>query len=145
MRSMIAVVLLALLRVAETYANPESDLLLAHKFSPILILTEETGDEWGDIRVIKPEPVEIVGADSAKNLWFEITGEKKSGTSTNTVTFRKVTWQSFSTWEPSLTIPNVNFSTNQFAFLPQSYEHTARATFPDAPAEFAGAFRHYCI
>ena len=61
MKSMIAVVLLASLRVAETYATPESDLRLAQKFSPILILTEETGDEWGDIRVIKPEPVEIVG------------------------------------------------------------------------------------
>ena len=43
--------------------------LLARKFAPILILTEETGGLWGDIRVTKPEPVEIAGADSAANIW----------------------------------------------------------------------------
>ena len=45
---------------------------LAEMFSPILILTEETGGKWGDIKVIKPEPVEIMGATSAGNIWFEL-------------------------------------------------------------------------
>ena len=72
MRNVIAVLLLALLRVAETYANPDSDSLLAYKFSPILILTEDTGDRWGDIRVTKPEPVEILNAQSADSIRFKI-------------------------------------------------------------------------
>ena len=68
-------------------------------------------------------------------MWFEITGEKKSGLSTNTVKFRKVGWTSFPTWDPPLTIPNVDFSANRFAFLTKSYEHTARASFSDAPTD----------
>ena len=43
---------------------------LAEMFSPILILAEETGGKWGDIKIIKPEPVEIMGAQSAENLRF---------------------------------------------------------------------------
>ena len=38
---------------------------LADMFSPILILAKETGQKWGDIKVTKPEPVEIMGATSA--------------------------------------------------------------------------------
>ena len=55
--------------VEEAYADRASDLELAHKFSPILILTEDTSGEHGNISVLKPEPVEIVGADSSSNLW----------------------------------------------------------------------------
>ncbi len=46
---------------------------LAKMFSPILVLTEETSTEYDatePIRVIKPEPVEIVGAGSASNIWI---------------------------------------------------------------------------
>ena len=45
---------------------------LAEMFSPILILTEETGGQWGDIIVTKPEPVGIMGATSADSIWFDI-------------------------------------------------------------------------
>ena len=45
---------------------------LAKMFSPILILTEETGGEWGDIIVTKPEPVGIMGGTSADSIWFDI-------------------------------------------------------------------------
>ena len=58
---MVAITLFALLIVEEGYA---SDLELTRKFSPILVLTEDTGDSWGDIRVTKPEPVEMVNAQS---------------------------------------------------------------------------------
>jgi hypothetical protein len=64
----ISVVLLFLTLIAER-ADAISDKnkeRLAEMFSPILILTEETrniyDDETVPIRVIKPEPVEIVGA-----------------------------------------------------------------------------------
>ena len=51
--------------VTETQAATDAELeALAEMFSPILILTKEIGDKWGDIKVIKPEPVEIVGAQN---------------------------------------------------------------------------------
>ena len=50
-------------------ADPET---LIEKFSPILILTEETSRKWGNIIVTKPEPVNIMGATSADNIWFKI-------------------------------------------------------------------------
>ncbi len=82
---MVIITLLALLMVEDAYADPASDLALARKFSPILILTEETGGQWGDIRVIKPEPVQIVNTGSSSDLWFEVraltpNGDMPSGT-----------------------------------------------------------------
>ena len=78
MSLMIAVMtLLSMLMVDETGADAASDLNLAEMFSPILILTEETGtdyDETEPIRVIKPEPVEIVGAHNIAYMWFDIPG-----------------------------------------------------------------------
>ena len=67
-----AITLFAILMVDEAQAT-SNDERLAEMFSPILILTEETNnryDETVPIRVIKPEPVEIVGADSVKNIWI---------------------------------------------------------------------------
>ena len=106
---------------------------LARKFSPILILTKD--NMAPDRRVLHPEEVEIVGAQSAANLRFEITGKEGSGLNSNSITFKKVTWESFPTWEPPLIIPGVDFSANQFAFLPRSYTHTARANLPGAPTD----------
>ena len=69
--SSVITVLAALLA---TEATAEADELeLAKMFSPMLILTEETGGKWGDIKVTKPEPVNIMGATSADNIWFELT------------------------------------------------------------------------
>ncbi len=123
---------LAFLTARHGYADTISDEeLLARKFSPILILTKD--EQAPNRRVLRPEPVEIVGAQSAANLRFEITGKKGSGLNSNSITFKKVTWESFPTWEPPLRIPGVDFSANRFAFLPQSYAHTARANLPGAP------------
>ena len=56
---------------AQTDAETNEERL-AKLFSPILILTEETGGKWGNIKVTKPEPVGIMGATSADNIWFEM-------------------------------------------------------------------------
>ena len=68
-RWMVAVTWFALLLVGNAHESLASDLDLAHKCSPILILTKDTEGEYS---VLKPEPVEIVGADSSSNLWFEV-------------------------------------------------------------------------
>ena len=60
--------------------NTETDAeRLAEMFSPILILTEETGGKWGDIIVTKPEPVGIMGATSADNIQFDIYTHSRTG------------------------------------------------------------------
>ena len=74
-RVLAVMTLLSMLMVDEAEADAVSDSLLARKFSPILILTEETStkyDKEEPIRVLKPEPVEIVGADSSGDLRFEL-------------------------------------------------------------------------
>ena len=63
--------MLAALLAAEAQVETDEDRL-AKMFSPILILTEETGGKWGDIKVQKPEPVGIMGATSADNIWFKL-------------------------------------------------------------------------
>ena len=71
-----AITLFAILSVDEAQAT-RNDEQLAKMFSPILILTEETNnryDETVPIRVIKPEPVEIVGAHNIAYMWFDIPG-----------------------------------------------------------------------
>ena len=65
----VALTLFAGFMTAEADAETAAERL-AEMFSPILILTEETGHKWGDIKVTKPEPVEIMGAQSAENLRF---------------------------------------------------------------------------
>ena len=107
---------LAVLMVEDVYADVADDLELARKFSPILILTEETGGEWGDIRVIKPEPVEIVGADSLSNLHFTAKdlGNPRTSIISDTLGIN---------WHPQIDKDrieancNVDFSQNYFAFL----------------------------
>ena len=65
----VAVALFAVFVGAEADTEAEDDRL-AGMFSPILILTEETGGKWGDIIGTKPEPVGIMGAQSAESLPF---------------------------------------------------------------------------
>ncbi|MCE2449748.1 MAG: hypothetical protein J4F35_15620 [Candidatus Latescibacteria bacterium] len=50
-----AIALFTMLMVEETEAA-SNDERLAEMFSPILILTEETGHKWGDIRISLPAP-----------------------------------------------------------------------------------------
>ena len=70
----VALTLLVPLIAAEADAETDAERL-AKKFSPILILTEDTQSDHGEdkdrgILVLKPEPVGIMGAQSAENLRF---------------------------------------------------------------------------
>ena len=97
-------------------ADTASDSALAAKFSPILILTEEKGGEWGDIRVLKPEPVGIVGAESADNLKFQV--YNPNGGKVGKV--RDLESLNFDNWQPSP--PKIDFSQDRFAFLTRKYQ-----------------------
>ncbi|MCE2448346.1 MAG: hypothetical protein J4F35_08180 [Candidatus Latescibacteria bacterium] len=108
---MAIIVSLAGLLVENLYADTAIDSLsLAHKFSPILVLTKDESGEYGTIRVTKPEPVEIMGAQSADPLQFYVGTLSKK--------FRDLDWSSLndSNWNP-LPYPNVDFSRSHFAFL----------------------------
>ena len=113
----VIITLFALLMVKYVHADEASDLELALKFSPILILTEETGDEHGwereDMRVIKPEPVEIVSAQSADSIRFGVydLAGKKRGISD---------WRSLFL-NTQINVDYVDFSQNHFAFLPSLF------------------------
>ena len=113
-----AITLFAILSVGEAQAT-RSDEQLAKMFSPILVLTEETNnryDETVPIRVIKPEPVEIVGADSLSNLYFtaKSLGRPRIDIISDTLGIN---------WHPQIDKDrieancNVDFSENFFAFL----------------------------
>ena len=76
----VALTLFTALMAADADAETDAELLaLAKKFSPILILTEETGHKWGDIIVTKPEPVGIMGATSTDNIQFDIYAHNLNG------------------------------------------------------------------
>ena len=76
----VSLTLLTALMTEDADAATDAELLaLAKKFSPVLILTEETGHKWGDIKVLKPEPVNIMGATSADNIWFDIYAHNLQG------------------------------------------------------------------
>ena len=100
-RMVVAIVLFAVIMVEEAYT---SDLELARKFSPILVLAEDTGNKWGDIRVIKPEPVEIRTHMAGANFYV-----------TN--------WREFNKFNPPLVFPHVDFARSHFALIPQNYEY----------------------
>ena len=126
---------LVVLEIGGADADPASDLALAQKFSPILILTEETSGKYGDIRVTKPEPVEIVGANSVSNLWFEA---YDLGGSRVTAAAVSANWNpSISTmitqWYPD---GDVDFRQNMFAFFTKASR--SYGGFP--PGESAGNY-----
>ena len=92
-------------------ASSLTDLELAVMFSPILILTEDTGHKWGKILPLKPEPVEIVGARSAQSLLFytfNLGGKARD-------------IDSFAGWNPQFQRPGVDFSANRFATLKSKF------------------------
>ena len=70
MSIMIATITLFAMIMVDEAEAASNDERLAKMFSPILILTEDTEERYGEILVIKPEPVEIVGAGSAANIWI---------------------------------------------------------------------------
>ena len=107
----VALTLFAAMGAADADAETDAERL-AEMFSPILILTEETGHKWGDIKVTKPEPVEIMGAQSADNLRFWAVSANQE---------HEI--DSYLNWDPPvenqrrLGDSNVNFSQNKFAFF----------------------------
>ena len=89
---------------------------LAKLFSPILILTKHPTRT--NRIVLYPEPVEIMGAESASNLWFYFDKEGK-GHELSYVQYPGLGWS------PNLDsqLPLVNFSQNKFAFLPKRFTY----------------------
>ena len=98
------------------YADTDSDLELARKFSPILILTKDEG--MPSRRVIHPEPVEIVNAKSSGALWFELRGLPEDRLMGDV--------ESFLNWDPPIYHPNVSLGRNQFSFLSRKFEYRGR-------------------
>ena len=93
------------------------DIELAEMFSPILILT--SNPQKIGRKVIFPEPVEIMGADSAVNIWFAFYGASGNDivldiplpqvrSKTNLI-------ENIERW-----YPGINFDQNEFALLPGS-------------------------
>ena len=119
----VALTLCATLIASDADAATDAELLaLAKKFSPVLILTEETGHKWGDIKVLKPEPVGIMGATSADNIWFKI--------GNRLVQFSDETWfnstdveSNGKTWDP-----RIELLKNKFAFFNGLEDLTFTAT-----------------
>ena len=64
----VALTLFTGLIVVDAEADAVSDSLLAKTFSPILVLTEDTGGEWGNIEVLKPEPGDYGGSVSREYM-----------------------------------------------------------------------------
>ena len=122
----VALTLFAGLMAADADAATDAELLaLAKKFSPVLILTEETGHKWGDIKVIKPEPVGIMGATSADNMWFKI--------GSSLVQLSDETWfnpndvkSNEKTWDPGQN--RIKLLENKFAFFNGLEDLTFTAT-----------------
>ncbi len=118
-----ALTLFAALMARDAEADTEAERL-AEEFSPILILAIETGQKWGDIKVTKPEPVEIMGAQSAENLRFEVS---------SSVTQAKLgDVDSYLNWHPPLLSPNVVFSQDRFAFFVNGLDYQG-----DPPGDIA--------
>ena len=83
---------------------------LAEKFSPILIMTENPNEP--DRKVIFPESVEIMEAQSVDGLWFSFT-------------VNDYTYQDMTQHRPDVLTyyqnqyPDINFAKNQFASIPE--------------------------
>ena len=112
----VALTLLVPLMTADANAKTDAERL-AEMFSPILILTEDTVSNYGEdtdrgILVLKPEPVDIMGATSAKNLRFW-----------SVIANKKYEIDSYLNWVPpvenqlKLGASKVDFSQNKFAFF----------------------------
>ena len=109
----VELILLTVLIVADADAATDAERL-AEMFSPILILTEETGHKWGDIKVIKPEPVEIMGGRSADSLWISSFDLNDDWVTEGVIRDypSSITFEAF-----EAQCPKVDFSANKFAFF----------------------------
>lgn len=119
----VVLTLFAALIAADADAETDAERL-AEMFSPILILTKDISPdsdygEDGGIRVLKPEPVEIMGAQSAENLRFRVYSLEE--VLTVEVEKFKGVFDSYSGWVPPLEDliegDKVSFLENKFAFF----------------------------
>ena len=102
-------------------AEAETDVEeLAKMFSPILIMTKDTQSDYGEdeargILVLKPEPVDIMGATSAESVWFQsLDLNDRPVTKAKGVLGR---YPSSIVGAVEAKCPKVDFSANKFAFL----------------------------
>ena len=116
---MIAVLtLFAILMPVDADAETDAERL-AEMFSPILILTEDTRNHYGEdsdrgTLVLKPEPVDIMGATSADNIWIGSFDKNDVWK----IEARIEEYPSSITFEAfEAQCPKVDFSANKFAFL----------------------------
>ena len=95
---------------------------LAKKFSPILILTKNLTQP--DRKVIFPEPVEIMGANSVSNLWFSL--HTITGQFLESFQYPASGWSSDLLSAYQNLYADINFSQNKFASLPEVLSYTGR-------------------
>ena len=98
---------------------------LAKLFSPILILTEHPSRE--NRRVIFPEPVEIMGAESISNLKFRINNILGQELADGFYSDLTSSWRDYlnSIYQNSIN-NSINLSENKFAFLPAALRYQGR-------------------
>ena len=106
---------------------------LAKLFSPILILTKNLTQP--DRKVIFPEPVEIMGANSVSNLWFSL--HTITGQFLESFQYPASGWSSDLRSDYQSQFFDINFSENKFASLPEVLNYIGRP-----PGDYAtGAYR----
>ncbi len=92
--------------------NQENDEKLARKFAPILVLTENPTDQGRRYKVINPEPVKIMGANSVSNV--QVVLYKGKPPKITKYYSGPIISSPFPIQER---FPKVNFKLNKFAFL----------------------------
>lgn len=102
----------------ETFSLGVYSIQLAEKFSPILILTKDPTDS--DRKVIFPEPVEIMSAESADSLYFSIFGNDMLPLFQDTYHSMKPNQKLYFSRFFQSRYPGFDFSQNQFAYLPKN-------------------------
>ena len=95
---------------------------LAKKFSPILILTKNPTQP--DRKVIFPEPIEIMGAESVSNLWFSL--HTVTGQFLERFQYPASGWSSDLLDAYQSLYADIHFSENKFASLPETLSYTGR-------------------
>ncbi len=98
---------------ADFVANSASDSTLASKFAPVLVLTKNPTRPGRE--VLRPEPVEIMGAESLWNVYFSVWTADGNSLSQNGRT--PVQWRELENLLGSQGFANVNFADNKFAYL----------------------------
>ena len=105
------------------HGNQEDEEDLAKKFAPILVLTENPTSAGRDYKVLNPEQVGIVGANSISNVFvFAQATSIVMNPETHEIEAITVPYYNGQLTSASSTIkallPQIDFTENKFAFLP---------------------------